>query len=925
MFRKTTLVLAISTLTLASLGLAGCRSGGSQEDLTTSARAYLEKRDQRSAIIQLKNVLGQNPDSVEARALLGKALLLDGEPAAAAVELRKAQDLKAPDNQVVPDLARAMLATGEEAKLIEQFGTVKLSDPAAAADVLVTVATAHALQNNGEKALESATAALQAKPGYAPAIVMVAQLEAAKGRFTEALAELDKVLSKDPTHERAGVLRGDLLWRALRDKDGATKAYRKVLEGHPASMGANTALVAMLSADGKHEEAKLQFAKLKKELPEHPETLYYEAQLAFTDKDYKNSRIITDRLLKVLPENVRVLELAGAAEFRMSQYGPAESFLSRAIKNAPNALLPRQMLAQVFLRTGQPAKALEALQPAINAAQPDGSSLTLAGEAYLQMGKNKEADDTFAAAAKASPNNAKVRTAVAMAQISRGNMAAMADLEALAAGDSNSRADLMLISARQRQGDYAGAMKAIDALEKKQPDRAQAHGLRGQLLFSKGDLAGARRSFETALSKEPTYFAAVAALSSMDMSDGKTDDAKARFKRFLKDNPTSHQAALALAEIAARSGAPVAEVTRLTQEAVKVNPDNVPTRIVLIEQYINSGDPKAALVAAQEALVLMPQNADIMEALGRAQLANGDGTQAVTTFKKLAAVQTSNPRLLIRQAEAQMLTKDNAGAAQSLKRALAIRPDYMPAKRGLLSLAVLDKRYDEGLAIASEIQKASADQDAGWLLEGEVEISRKNYDGAVNAWRKALQKRKSTETAVKIHNALLSGGKRAESERFSADWTKDHPNDAGFRFYLGDMAMARREFAAAETHYRSVLKMQPNNALAMNNVAWLMVQQGKPGAADLAQKAVSLLADRAPLLDTLASALAAENEMGKAIDAQKRAVALSPDNPALRLGLAKHYIKAGEKAYARAELEVLSKLGARFPAQPEVTSLLKSL
>ena len=135
------------------------------------------------------------------------------------------------------------------------------------------------------------------------------------------------------------------------------------------------------------------------------------------------------------------------------------------------------------------------------------------GGAFSNAPFDREVMQRLAAAAKASPDNARVRTAVAMAQVSRGNMAAMADLEALAAGESNSRADLILISARQRQGDFAGAMKAIDVLEKKQPDRAQAHGLRGQLLFSKGDVAGARRSFEIALSKEPSYFAAVAALS----------------------------------------------------------------------------------------------------------------------------------------------------------------------------------------------------------------------------------------------------------------------------------------------------------------------------------------------------------------------------------------------------------------------------
>ena len=917
--------LSIVVTSLVLLGLGGCRSGGSETDLTASARSYIEKKDHRSAIIQLKNVLNQNPDATEARVLLGQALLLDNEPAAAAVELRKALELKAPEDKVLPQLARAMLAMGEDQKVTEQFGKTKLADPAATADLLTTVATAYALRNDAAKANEATAAALLAKPGYVPAVVMMAQLQAASGKIAEAITELDKALATEPTNERAGVLRADLLWRGLKDKAGAIAGYRKVLEHTPASLGAHTALIAMLAADGKMDESKAQFEKLKAVLPTHPETLYYEAQIAFSNKEYKRTREITDQLLKAMPNNTRVLELAGAAEYRMDQFLPAEAFLTRAVKNNPNALLARQMLAQVHLRNGQPAKALELLQPVVNSKQPDGTSLALAGEAQLQLGDTKAADALFRSAGSADPNNTRLRTAVAISQLSRGAPSAMAELESLAAGDTSARADQALISALHRKGDMAGALKAIDALEKKQPDRALAHGLRGHVKLTQKDSAGARKSFESAVAKEPSYFPAVAALSSLDMAEGKTDAARQRLEAFLKANPKSYQAALGLAELAARTGAPVAEVTRLTQEAVKGNPDSAAARLVLVEQLTNSGDPKGAVIAAQEALAVLPQSQELSEALGRAQLASGDGQQALTTFKKLAALQPNNPRLLVRQAEAQLLNKDAVGASQSVKKALEVKPDYAPAKRALVLMAVMDKRPAEAVTLARELQKQTPTDGLGWQLEGDAEASRKSVEPALAAWRTSLQKTKSTEYAVKLHSGLLSSGKRADAERWAADWEKENPKDAGFRFYLADITMARGDNAAAEALYRQVLDLQPSNALAMNNVAWLLLKQGKPGALPLAEKATSLLMDRAPLLDTLAAARAAENQLPKAIEAQKRAVQLAPENPGLRLNLAKFYIKAGEKAFAKSELETLSKLGDKFAGQAEVTSLMKGL
>ena len=79
------------------------------------------------------------------------------------------------------------------------------------------------------------------------------------------------------------------------------------------------------------------------------------------------------------------------------------------------------------------------------------------------------------------------------------------------------------------------------------------------------------------------------------------------------------------------------------------------------------------------------------------------------------------------------------------------------------------------------------------------------------------------------------------------------------------------------------------------------------------------------LLDTLATALASEGKLPKAIDVQKSAIARSPNDPGLKLALAKLLIKSGDKAYARSELEDLAKLGDKFRGQAEVASLLKTL
>lgn len=54
------------------------------------------------------------------------------------------------------------------------------------------------------------------------------------------------------------------------------------------------------------------------------------------------------------------------------------------------------------------------------------------------------------------------------------------------------------------------------------------------------------------------------------------------------------------------------------------------------------------------------------------------------------------------------------------------------------------------------------------------------------------------------------------------------------------MAMLRDDWPAAEAYYRQVLELRPNQALALNNLAYLLVKLKKPGALPLAQRAVAL-------------------------------------------------------------------------------------
>ena len=68
-----------------------------------------------------------------------------------------------------------------------------------------------------------------------------------------------------------------------------------------------------------------------------------------------------------------------------------------------------------------------------------------------------------------------------------------------------------------------------------------------------------------------------------------------------------------------------------------------------------------------------------------------------------------------------------------------------------------------------------------------------------------------------------------------------------------------------------------------------------------------------------------DNQLPQALEVQQSAVALRPDDPFLRLNLARFYAQANQKKQAKAELDRLALLGDRFARQAEVAAQLKAL
>jgi len=902
--------------------LAAC-GAKSEAELLASAQAHLNQRELGTAAIELKTVLQRSPNSAQARFMLGDTLLRQGEAVGALVELERARELDYDKNRVVPALARALMAAGQAEKATTRFGDAELPNPIAGAELKSIIAAAYGAQGMFERSQVMVDRALQLDPKSIEARLLQARLNAARGDTDEALRLIDALIAEKSVLREAWHLKGELLLIGKRDATAAVPAFREALKADPRHLASHEALLGVALMKGELGAFKTQVAELKSALPQHPYTMLYEAHAALLDNRLDRARELTAPLLRAEPTNARFLLMAGAIEARAGALVVAESYLSKAVQLAPGLGQARLLLARTQLRSGQPARTLSTLGPALNNRQLGRDWLALAGEAHLLNGDATSAEAFFTRAATAAPDDPQLQTAIALAQIAKGdNLAGFTRLESLASAGAGTEADLALISARLRRNELDAALVATKRLQDKMPQAALPHQLEGRIRLQRNDAKGARASFDRALAADPVFFEAIAGLAAIDMAEGKPNEAQARFEALLSKDNKNYRALMAQVTTRQLNAAPPQELRQRLTDVIQAYPKEPAPRLMLIEDLLKRGEAAAARTAAQEALEAVPDQPQLLLALGQAHLAVGDTQQAISALNQVITSNPRSPEPHVLLAEVHLRTRNFAAASQSLRRALELAPRLLPAQQQLVKTHISEGNPDAALEVARVVQKQRPAESVGYLMEAEVHAAAQRRDPAVTAFRAAFERERNSSMAVRLHASYVAAGRRAEASRFSEGWLRDHTKDQVFRFHLGSVAMDQGEFAKAEALYRGVLELNANHATALNNVAWLMVLLGKPGAPEYAERAIKIVPDNPSVMDTLAMALLADGQASRALEIQRAAVARSPNSPTFELHLARILLETGERTEARTILTRLTRLGGRFERQSEVATLL---
>jgi tetratricopeptide (TPR) repeat protein len=147
--------------------------------------------------------------------------------------------------------------------------------------------------------------------------------------------------------------------------------------------------------------------------------------------------------------------------------------------------------------------------------------------------------------------------------------------------------------------------------------------------------------------------------------------------------------------------------------------------------------------------------------------------------------------------------------------------------------------------------------------------------GRVDAAFEELQKHKSKLSPVALSSAgvgVLRSG-RATPRQFQTvkGWIEEglsaDAKSMPLKLNLGELHALQRDFASAEAVYRDVLKTDPKNQVALNNLAWILAPRADSAeqALRLADRAIELYGASGEMLDTRARILISAGKYDRAV------------------------------------------------------------
>jgi tetratricopeptide (TPR) repeat protein len=709
-----------------------------------------------------------------------------------------------------------------------------------------------------------------------------------KGQYREAEIQFENAIQVDSHFADAHY---KLAQAAMKLEQWPT-AYQELtttIQQQPDQYAARLDLANLLILGRQYSEAKQHLDVLAQKEPDNPEV--YIARSNYYAGIGDTSAALADMQTALQKDPSRSDSYLNLAMLQMhgQQWDAAEANLKKAVDHNPKSTNALLSLGNFYQSRGRFPEAEQLFRRAIASAPDDPSPRISLASLLMAENKSGEAEEFLRQSKKDFPNNSIGYRMLGDFYYANNQLDKAAD-------------------------EYAGLYRdhAKDMVVKKNYI---------QLLILKDRLDEARKLNDEVLEAKPDDEDAQIYKGEIEIRSNKPGDAINTLQAVLKNNPENgvahYQQGLAYDELG--------NTNRAEQEwrdAIRTRPDIVEAHRALAGVAIHRRDPSGLAQEADQIITLQPNAPDGYLLRGVAEIDRKQYATADEYIHKSIERAPGNAAAYVQLGNLRMAQSQYAEAQKAFQQGLDEDPNSPDALGGVLNVYLIQKELDRALATArAQVSKYPKNAVFHVMLGQLLLDQKKDLPSAGAEFRQAANLDKNNSRALVDLGVVLSmSGQTEQALQVYLDGSKANPKEVVFYRLAGSIYQDRQDWASAKQQYQKALEIQPDDPIASNNLAYVMLEQG--GNVDvafaMAQTARRQLPDNPNSADTLGWAFYHKAVYGSAITLFKEAVKKEPDNPLYNYHLILAYAKSGQGALARQQLDRVVKINPNFPYVDEL-------
>ncbi|HEV2577010.1 MAG TPA: tetratricopeptide repeat protein [Acidobacteriaceae bacterium] len=722
---------------------------------------------------------------------------------------------------------------------------------------------AYEAQGKDKEAIIQFSNAIKIDPHYADAHFELAKAYLKTGSPMGAYAELRRTVDLDPKNVDARLELGQIYL--------AGHAYPKSLEQanailaiDPKNADAWGLKSAIAMANNDHPEA---LKDIQQALTYAPNRAGFHAQLGLiqgTDPSTANNGEEQVReAVKLDPKNGAAHLLLASMLEKKGDTAGAEAEAQSATQIEPKNVRAWMMLAALYFQHGDKPKAESTLMQATDNLHDTTEGASLLFNFYRQTGQFDRAPGTYEQLVNKYPKSVPIKMVYAEILVDQGN--------------------------------FAKVQQIVDDLNKNKSTAAdpQVQAMTGMLLLRSGKANDALTLLQNAVKNSPDNLVLKYWLAQTDRVKGDLPGAEENLRTVTQAQPNNFRAQQDLAQLAAQTH------------------DNA-----LLEQVANT------------MITRFPNSSEGYLWRGVAEAAENQPEKADADLQSAIQKNPKDSAALVALAEMRFREKRNPEGVQLAQQALDANPNQLPALQLLETYYMLQHQPDKALALVQQEITKSPNNSALYDQLSDLQLATKDVNGAVNSSQKAMQLNPSDGDAVMAYTraTTASGNSSAAIVKWQ-QWNGAHPNDPRGEIILGTLEEGRGNKSGAEDDYKKALVIQPDNATAQNNLAYLMLSNNEDVdvALSLAQSARRTMPHSPSTADTLAWAYYHKGIYESARTLLEDAAKTNPNDASIQYHLGMVYSKMGKKTDAADHLKKAVSLAPGTQTSTDATKALGTL